>query len=62
VNRQLIDPSAFGLERVMWGSDWTRVLQYNTYAQDAIFVTKTDVLSESDEEQILGATLRKVMG
>jgi hypothetical protein len=37
------------------------VLQYNTYAHDAIFITETDVPSESDKGQILGATLRKVM-
>jgi L-fuconolactonase len=54
--------SRFGLDRVMWGSDWTRVLHVNTYAQDAIFIMETDELSESDKEQILGRTLRKVMG
>jgi predicted TIM-barrel fold metal-dependent hydrolase len=62
VNRPLVDPSAFGLERVMWGGDWTRVLQDNTYAQDASFITETDVPSESDKEQIPGAALRTVMG
>jgi hypothetical protein len=61
VNRPLVDPSAL-LERVMWGSDWTRVLRYNTYAHDASFSTETDMPSESDKEQIPGAALRKVMG
>lgn len=52
---------AFGLDRVMWGSDWTRVLSVNTYAQDAIAFLETDELSASDKEKLFGATLRKVM-
>ena len=46
----------------MWGSDWTRVRQHNTYARDASFITEADVPSESDKEQIPGAARRKVMG
>ena len=52
---------AFGLDRVMWGSDWTRVLSVNTYAQDANAFLETDELSASDKEKLFGATLRKVM-
>jgi L-fuconolactonase len=54
--------SAFRLDRVMWGSDWTRVLHVNTYAQDVIWITETSELSASDKEKLLGRWLRGVMG
>ena len=52
---------AYGLDRVMWGSDWTRVLAVNTYAQDAVAFFETDELTTAEKEQLFGATLRKVM-
>lgn len=53
--------SAFGLDRVMWGSDWTRVLAVNNYAQDALAFFETDELTDGEKEQLFGGTLRNVM-
>jgi L-fuconolactonase len=53
--------SSFGLERVMWGSDWTRVTQSHTYAEGLAYLAETDELSQSDKEQLLGKTLMTVL-
>lgn len=51
----------FGVERVLWGSDWTRATQTGSYEQGLQFITDTDELSYADKEQILGASLRSVL-
>jgi predicted TIM-barrel fold metal-dependent hydrolase len=55
---RLID--AFGLERVMWGSDFTRVAELHTYEQAVAFIRDTDELSPSDKERVLSRTVRDV--
>jgi predicted TIM-barrel fold metal-dependent hydrolase len=56
---QILD--AFGPDRLMWGSDWTRVVHFLTYREGLAFITETSELSPADKEQILGATLRKIL-
>ncbi len=50
----------FGLHRLMWGSDWTRVTGVLTYQQGLDYLTETSELSPSDKERLLGKTLREI--
>ena len=52
---------AFGAERLMWGSDYTRCRGMHTYSEAVNFLRYTDELGESDKEQILGKTLRSIL-
>lgn len=49
--------AAFGLERVMWGSNWR---ESNPYSETIAWIRDTSELSAADKVLILGATLRKV--
>jgi L-fuconolactonase len=54
---EMID--TFGIDRCMWGSDWTRVLGL-TYAQDVEAFRTTPRLSESERAALMGGTVEKV--
>jgi len=47
---------AFGLDRLMWGSDFTRVRGLHTYAEAIAYLLHTDELSASDKEQLFSTT------
>ena len=51
---------AFGLDRCMWGTDWTRAVDVLTYKQGVEAFRVTDRLSESDRATLMGETLRRV--
>jgi L-fuconolactonase len=51
---------AFGLDRCMWGTDWTRAVGLLTYRQGVEAFRVTDRLSDSDRATLMGATLRRV--
>jgi L-fuconolactonase len=51
---------AFGLDRCMWGTDWTRAVDVLTYQQGVEAFRVTDRLSESDRATLMGETLRRV--
>ncbi len=51
---------AFGLDRCMWGTDWTRAVDVLTYQQGVEAFRVTDRLSDSDRATLLGETLRRV--
>ena len=51
---------AFGFDRCMWGTDWTRAVALLTYAQGVEAFRVTDRLSDSDRTALMGATLRRV--
>ncbi len=53
---------AFGLDRCMWGTDWTRATALLTYAQGVDAFRATDRLSASDKAALMGGTLQKVYG
>ena len=55
---QLID--AFGVERSMWGTDWTRAVDLLTYEQGVEAFRVTDKLSDSDRETLMGGTLARI--
>jgi predicted TIM-barrel fold metal-dependent hydrolase len=51
---------AFGVNRCMWGTDWTRAVAFLTYKQGVDAFTLTDRLSESDKKALMGETVRRV--
>ncbi len=51
---------AFGLDRCMWGTDWTRTSGMLTYEQAVAPFRDTTRLSESDKARLMGGTLEKV--
>jgi predicted TIM-barrel fold metal-dependent hydrolase len=54
---EIID--AFGIDRCMWGTDWTRVLGLD-YAQAVDSFRTTPHLSESDRAALMGGTVERV--
>jgi len=63
--RDLWDPlfrifDAFGLDRCMWGTDWTRAVALLTYAQGVEAFRVTDRLSDGDRAALMGQTLSRV--
>jgi predicted TIM-barrel fold metal-dependent hydrolase len=52
---------AFGVDRVMWASDYTRCLPIATYAEDLHFLLHSDQLSPAEKEAVLGATARRLL-
>jgi predicted TIM-barrel fold metal-dependent hydrolase len=51
---------AFGFNRCMWGTDWTRAVALLTYRQGVEAFRVTDRLSDSDRAALMGETLRRV--
>src|SRR5690348_1719567 len=51
---------AFGLDRCMWGTDWTRATALLTYAQGVEAFRVTDRLSDTDRAALMGETLQRV--
>jgi L-fuconolactonase len=51
---------AFGLDRCMWGTDWTRTSGMLTYEQGVEPFRATKRLSDSDRATLMGGTLEKV--
>ncbi len=51
---------AFGLNRCMWGTDWTRATALLTYEQGVEAFRVTDRLSDSDRAILMGGTLERV--
>ena len=56
---RLID--AFGIERLIWGSDITRVAELMSYADALGYVKHTERLSASDKAKLLGGNLRRIL-
>jgi L-fuconolactonase len=51
---------AFGFERCMWGTDWTRATALLTYEQGVEAFRVTDRLSDGDRATLMGETLARV--
>jgi predicted TIM-barrel fold metal-dependent hydrolase len=51
---------AFGLNRCMWGTDWTRAVALLTYQQGVDAFRVTDRLSDSERATLMGDTLARV--
>ena len=50
----------FGVDRCMWGTDWTRTIGMLTYEQAVAPFRETTRLSASDKAKLMGGTLEKV--
>jgi predicted TIM-barrel fold metal-dependent hydrolase len=63
--RDIWDPlgrifDAYGLNRCMWGTDWTRAVGLLTYGQGVEAFRVTDRLSDGDRAALMGETLARV--
>ena len=58
--RRIID--TFGLDRCMWGTDWTRAVAFLTYREGVDAFRHTDRLTDADRAKLMGGTLTKVYG
>jgi predicted TIM-barrel fold metal-dependent hydrolase len=53
---------AFGIDRCLWGTDWTRAVKFLTFAQGVDAFRATDRISASDKAKLMGGTLTRVYG
>jgi L-fuconolactonase len=51
---------AFGLERCLWGTDWTRAVKLVTYQEGVDAFRSTERLSDSDKVALMGASLTRI--
>jgi L-fuconolactonase len=51
---------AFGFERCLWGTDWTRAVNLLTYEQGVEAFRVTDRLSDSDRAILMGGALQRI--
>ena len=51
---------AFGFDRCMWGTDWTRAVRLLTFEQGVEAFRVTDQLSDSERSALMGGTLAKI--
>ena len=63
--RDIWDPlarifDAFGFDRCLWGTDWTRAVGLLTYKQGVDAFRVTDRLSASDRAALMGGTLQRI--
>jgi predicted TIM-barrel fold metal-dependent hydrolase len=54
--------NTFGLDRCMWGTDWTRAVNLLTYKQGVDSFRAEDWLSDSDRATLMGGSLSKIYG
>ncbi len=54
--------AAFGLDRCLWGTDWTRAVAFLTYAQGVDAFRVAGRLSDSERAMLMGETLTRVYG
>lgn len=57
--RRVID--AFGVNRLMWASDFTVTADHHTYGESLFCIRGADILSESEKEWLLGKTVRAIL-
>lgn len=63
--RDIWDPlyrifDAFGFDRCLWGTDWTRAVNLLTYGQGVEAFRVTDRLSDSERAMLMGGALQTV--
>lgn len=52
--------NAFGVDRCMWGTDWTRAIAFLTYEQAVQPFLTTDRLSDGDRAALMGGSLARI--
>jgi L-fuconolactonase len=63
--RDIWDPlwrifDAFGLDRCLWGTDWTRAVNLLTYREGVEAFRVTDRLTDSDRAKLMGESLARI--
>lgn len=53
---------AYGLERCLWGTDWTRAVNLLNYEQGVEAFRVSDWLSDSDRATLMGGSLARIYG
>lgn len=53
---------AFGVERCLWGTDWTRAIHHLTYKQGVDAFLACNRFSESDRAMLMGGALARIYG
>ena len=56
--RRIFD--AFGMDRCLWGTDWTRAVALLTYAQGVDAFRVTDRLSDAERATLMGGALARI--
>ena len=56
--RRILD--AYGLDRCMWGTDWTRAVALLTFKQGVDAFRQADRLTASERTQLMGGTLQRI--
>jgi predicted TIM-barrel fold metal-dependent hydrolase len=51
---------AFGFDRCLWGTDWTRAIKLVSYAQSVAAFRLNERLSDSDKAKLMGGALSKL--
>ena len=51
---------AFGLERCLWGTDWTRAVNLLNYEQGVEAFRVTDTLSDAERAVLMGGALTNI--
>ena len=51
---------AYGVERCMWGTDWTRAVEFLTYEQGVEAFLLTKQLSDSQRSTLMGGSLAQI--
>ena len=57
---RLID--AFGIDRSLWGTDWTRAIAFLDYKQGVDCFLESERFSANDKAELMGGTLRRIYG
>lgn len=53
---------AFGIDRCMWGTDWTRAVNLLTFKQGVDAFRATDRISDDDKVKLMGANTARLYG
>ncbi len=51
---------AFGFDRCLWGTDWTRAVRLLNFEQGVEAFRVTDQLSDAERSALMGGTLAKI--
>jgi len=53
---------AFGVERLMWGTDWTRALAHCSYHEAVAAFRDSSRLTDGERAELMGGTVRRIFG
>ena len=53
---------AFGIDRCLWGTDWTRAVNFLTFKQGVDAFRATRRISDSDKAKLMGANTARIYG